>query len=304
MRIKSHTYALALFLILLTVIPARGEYFRHLSLDDGLSQPSVIAIQQDRFGRMWFGTREGVNVYDGVSVVAYKGWVDDPAGGGKVWIGNHVSAITSTPAGDLFMVMDYNLVKYDIRADRFVRLTESGNIRALASYESVTTFMSPDSVFAIEDGNDSIRFPFRLPPAANVTHLALDDRMYYISTERGLHVIDRATRRHTMMLENESIYSTFIGRNNALWICAENGGLYRKGLNEQVPSLVSMPEVPKSVAGAKQSRHAVEDFDGRIWYGSVLLRPGFERNTSHRYPGEFGRSQPSVGIRNVLRPQR
>lgn len=268
MRIKSHTYALALFLILLTVIPARGEYFRHLSLDDGLSQPSVIAIQQDRFGRMWFGTREGVNVYDGVSVVAYKGWVDDPAGGGKVWIGNHVSAITSTPAGDLFMVMDYNLVKYDIRADRFVRLTESGNIRALASYESVTTFMSPDSVFAIEDGNDSIRFLFRLPPAANVTHLALDDRMYYISTERGLHVIDRATRRHTMMLENESIYSTFIGRNNALWICAENGGLYRKGLNEQVPSLVSMPEVPKSVAGAKQSRHAVEDFDGRIWYGT------------------------------------
>ena len=48
-----------------------------------------------------------------------------------------------------------------------------------------------------------------------------------------------------MMLENESIYSTFIGRNNALWICAENGGLYRKGLNEQVPSLVSMPEVPR-----------------------------------------------------------
>lgn len=268
MNIKKHTYALTLLVILMAAIPARGEYFRHLSLADGLSQPSVIAILQDRFGRMWFGTREGVNVYDGVSMVSYKGWVDDPAGGGKVWIGNHVGAITSTPSGDLFMLMDYDLVKYDIRADRFIRLTETGNIRALASYESATTFMSRDSVFTIDDENDRIRFLFRLPPAANVTHLAMDDRMYYISTEMGLHVIDRTTRRHTIMLEDEWIYSTFIGRNNALWICAANGGLYRKGLNEPTPSLVSMPDAPKRVAGAQQSRHAVEDFDGKIWYGT------------------------------------
>lgn len=267
MNLKQHI-AIALLFIFAAILPARGEYFRHLSLADGLSQPSVIAIIQDRFGRMWFGTREGVNVYDGVSVVPYKGWVDDPAGSGKVWIGNHVMAITSTPSGDLFMLMDYNIVKYDIRADRFVRITERGNIRGLASYGHTTTFMSRDSVFEINDTDDSIRFRFCLPPAANVTHLAMDDRMYYISTERGLHAIDRTTRRHTMLLENENIYSTFIGRNNALWICAANGGLYRKGLNETVPTLVSSPSVPKSVVGAQQSRHAVEDNDGRIWYGT------------------------------------
>lgn len=260
--------AVLLALLLAAVPRARAEYFRHLSLADGLSQPSVIAVCQDQLGRMWIGTREGVNVYDGMSVIPYKGWVDDPAGEGKVWIGNSVRAITDTSRGDLFIIMDYNVVKYDIRTDRFSRLTDSGDIRVMATSGDVTTFMSQFSAYETSAGSDSIRFLFKLPPLADVMHLAMDGDKYYISTARGLHVIDRATRRETVLLPDEGIYSTFIGRNKAVWICAANGGLYRKGINEPTPELVSMPEAPKSVAGAKQSRHAVEDADGRIWYGS------------------------------------
>lgn len=47
---------------------AKAEYFRHLTLNDGLSQPSVMSIAQDGLGRIWLGTREGVNMYDGASL--------------------------------------------------------------------------------------------------------------------------------------------------------------------------------------------------------------------------------------------
>ena len=40
-------------------------YFKHLGMSDGLSQVSVMSIYQDCLGRMWFGTREGVSIYDG-----------------------------------------------------------------------------------------------------------------------------------------------------------------------------------------------------------------------------------------------
>ncbi|MFP4289405.1 MAG: two-component regulator propeller domain-containing protein [Bacteroidales bacterium] len=41
--------------------------FSHLTTKDGLSQNSVLCIHQDSYGFMWFGTRDGLNLYDGIT---------------------------------------------------------------------------------------------------------------------------------------------------------------------------------------------------------------------------------------------
>ena len=46
--------------------------FKHLSSDDGLSQNFVSCILQDTKGFMWFGTKDGLNRYDGYSFVVYQ----------------------------------------------------------------------------------------------------------------------------------------------------------------------------------------------------------------------------------------
>lgn len=46
--------------------------FQHLGIEDGLSQSSVFAITQDGDGFMWFGTRDGLNRYDGYRFVTYR----------------------------------------------------------------------------------------------------------------------------------------------------------------------------------------------------------------------------------------
>ena len=46
--------------------------FRHLSKKEGLSQASVFAIGQDSSGFMWFGTRDGLNKFDGYQFKVYK----------------------------------------------------------------------------------------------------------------------------------------------------------------------------------------------------------------------------------------
>lgn len=46
--------------------------FRHLSKKDGLSQASVFAVAQDNAGFMWFGTRNGLNRYDGYRFKIYR----------------------------------------------------------------------------------------------------------------------------------------------------------------------------------------------------------------------------------------
>lgn len=46
--------------------------FRHLIIDDGLSQNAVYSILQDSHGYMWFGTKDGLNRYDGRNFVIYQ----------------------------------------------------------------------------------------------------------------------------------------------------------------------------------------------------------------------------------------
>lgn len=46
--------------------------FRSLTMEDGLSQSSVFAIMQDSDGFMWFGTRNGLNKYDGNHIKVYR----------------------------------------------------------------------------------------------------------------------------------------------------------------------------------------------------------------------------------------
>ena len=40
-------------------------YFKHYQVENGLSHNSVITMLQDKRGFLWFGTKDGLNRFDG-----------------------------------------------------------------------------------------------------------------------------------------------------------------------------------------------------------------------------------------------
>lgn len=50
----------------------KNKKFKHLSLEEGLSQSSVLCVLQDHNGFLWFGTRDGLNKYDGYTFKKYR----------------------------------------------------------------------------------------------------------------------------------------------------------------------------------------------------------------------------------------
>lgn len=93
-------------------------YFSHISGEDGLSQSNVKAILQDSYGFMWFGTKNGLNRFDGTSIVL-KNCDDNVAGTGnhnisalfeysgrKLWVGTDKGVYRYDPVQDVFTFMD------------------------------------------------------------------------------------------------------------------------------------------------------------------------------------------------------
>ena len=79
------------FLILIGVLKvgnviAEQVRFERISLEQGLSQNSVVSILQDRQGFMWFGTQDGLNRYDGYRFRVFKHDPDNPVSLGNNYI--------------------------------------------------------------------------------------------------------------------------------------------------------------------------------------------------------------------------
>jgi len=83
-RKKFHTsiklwflYALFQGISLLSFSQQQNLKFEHLGTREGLSHSNTICMLQDSRGFMWFGTRDGLNKYDGYSFTVYKNDVKD-----------------------------------------------------------------------------------------------------------------------------------------------------------------------------------------------------------------------------------
>jgi serine phosphatase RsbU (regulator of sigma subunit)/ligand-binding sensor domain-containing protein len=85
-----------------TLAQQRAIHFKHLSLNEGLSQNSVFSMLQDQKGFLWFGTQDGLNKYDGYHFTVYKPDPDDTNSlsfnwinslfeddRGRIWIGTN-----------------------------------------------------------------------------------------------------------------------------------------------------------------------------------------------------------------------
>ena len=71
LKLKPTLFLLAVLSLFSNRVSAAIE-FRTLSVNEGLSQSTVLAIAQDGMGRIWMGTQDGLNCYDGYSFTVFR----------------------------------------------------------------------------------------------------------------------------------------------------------------------------------------------------------------------------------------
>ena len=87
--------------------------FEHFSVQDGLSENSVLSILQDSQGLLWFGTREGLNQFDGYDFTVFQVDPNDPdalsdayittieqTSDGMLWLGTYFGGLNRFNTSD------------------------------------------------------------------------------------------------------------------------------------------------------------------------------------------------------------
>lgn len=107
-----------LYLILLfSALAVSGQplYFDRIDTRYGLSQNTVNEIIQDSRGFMWFGTKDGLNRYDGTHFKIFKSIPNRPCSLGN----NQIRAIVEGKDGRIYIGTNAGLFVYDTEKDRF-----------------------------------------------------------------------------------------------------------------------------------------------------------------------------------------
>ena len=116
---------LFLSLCLWAVLPVCAQdavhyYFRTMDIRNGLSQNTVYQILQDRKGFMWFGTKDGLNRYDGLSFRVYK---KENSSLGR----NFITALYEDRRGNIWIGTDGGVFIYDPVLDSFTAFDEASD---------------------------------------------------------------------------------------------------------------------------------------------------------------------------------
>lgn len=286
---------LMLILFLSLAFPAKAIYFRHIGMQEGLSQLSVMAIYQDRLGRMWFGTEEGLNIYDGIRTIAYK--PADYRTSENFIIGNKIHYITDDKEGNVYFNADNALYRYDILSQQFSCLIENG-AHALYSHAGELWIGINDSICIMDTQSRKFRFFCRLENyRQHATAIRIDHAgRCWIGTNTGLYMKEK-DKPLECILPHYEIPDVFEDSQKNLWISTRMDGMFMRPSeggemkhffrhstihDRSAYNAIEFSPTNKNQIASNQVRNFAEDNYGNIWIGTFL---GLNKYNPHN--GEF-----------------
>lgn len=140
---KKYLLLATIFLFIVGFAYCQPYYFRHYQVENGLSNNAVICCLQDKKGFLWFGTKDGLNRFDGYSFKIFRA---DPDRAGSIG-GNFIHSLYEDRNGILWIGTEKGLYNYDATTESFsllktnaetqvtdIRMDGSGNLWFISDF--------------------------------------------------------------------------------------------------------------------------------------------------------------------------
>jgi ligand-binding sensor domain-containing protein len=103
---------------------SQSYYFKHYQVESGLSNNTVLCSIQDNRGFMWFGTKDGINRFDGYSFKVFRNDVDDENTIGE----NYVRGLYKDDSGYVYAGTSKGIYRYNEMTENFSTVIKTDNV--------------------------------------------------------------------------------------------------------------------------------------------------------------------------------
>lgn len=238
-------------------------------MKEGLSQLSVMSIYQDELGRMWFGTQEGLSMYNGDHTISFKpSWSDKPdIQTNSNLLGNSNFPIDGDKNGNLYIVSDNSLIRYDFRVKKFYRVVDKG-VRTVTFHDNKLWFGVSDSVCTWNSKLMKAEFVLKLKDKDSFAQKIFIDsnKHLWVGSVKGLFLFKK-NKQLECIIPNEDIYEIFEDSKANLWISTRENGMYKRDKDGRIIKLMHDANNSNSIS-SNHVRSFAEDNFGNIWIGT------------------------------------
>lgn len=267
--------------------------FEHINTNLGLSQSSVISILQDSRGFMWFGTRDGLNKYDGYKFTVYKYDAANPHSISH----NTIQEIAEDVNGDIWIgTWGGGLNRFDWKKEKFIRYAYNGQDSFSLRHNQINKLFrdSQGDIWIGTEGGGLNRYDKKNDRFVYFLHDEIDahslsdnhvqdiaednDHNLWIATESGgLNYFDRKTNtfrhyRHdpadkkTLSIDN--IGKIFIDRKGRLWVGTRGQGVDLFDKRTETFTHFSHNPEDKHSLQSNVVKALYDDENGSVWIGT------------------------------------
>jgi ligand-binding sensor domain-containing protein/signal transduction histidine kinase/DNA-binding response OmpR family regulator len=286
--------------------------FHGLTVEDGLSQNSVLSVAQDRQGFMWIGTAAGLNRYDARNFKVYRS-ASTPSTG---LMNDYILTLLADKKDRLWVGTEGGLFLYDRKLDMFAPALEppeksnnASNFRIRAIYEDGRGRIWAGSQVGLYIIVDTVKLskPLYFPLENNIKELEIksikedklgnlwvsgNENIYRIGLQFGRRSVEKFNIEQPGKSEQDlSCTSIEEDSDGRLWFGTANAGLF--GYNETDRSFfrTAAADDPTIRLPHDYIRKLKVDKTGRLWIGTqeglCVWNPGSEKLKTFRHiPGD------------------
>ncbi len=314
MKNKIFVFLVLLFWLFLVNINSKNLIkFEHITQKHGLSQHIVYSIIQDKFGFLWFGTRNGLNKYDGYKFIVYTHKKNKQ----NSLSNNVIRSICTDNSGNLWIgTWGGGINKFDIETEQFTSFIHNPkNKNSLSDNFILKLYMDSQnrlwilSKKGLEKFNiESQQFHnFRHNPqiyksiSSNTVYSILEDnyKTIWIGTSNGLNEFKndkigfrqyKVKSQHLNSNVDNHIYSLFKDNLNRLWIGNKKGAIYIFSIKEKKFKMIDLSinsNIKKLNLGIINCFY--QDQFNNIWVGTIfqgMIKINLKKNKLIHYKND------------------
>jgi len=258
-----------LFLLLIAImssarlLSASDIYFSKIGIEQGLSQFSVMAIYQDELGILWFGTREGVNRYNGNSVEQLQSISDNS----QIATGILIKNICGDMNGHVYIHSQNGVIEYNLSKSS-MRVIVSESVDAIAYGNQRLWIAIGKKLFVYENGEKKFYTEVTSSQSAICVIKETTDRRIFVGTlSSGVFAID-SNKKIREIIPDCSQVSAIFEDNKNIWVGTWQNGLYKIDRNGNVKNYTTATNKNATNLSSNFVRAICIDNNGLLWIGT------------------------------------